>query len=176
VNCSACKARIGALRDGELPARDARLVESHLESCAACRAFAERLDAIEASLVRLAPIEPRQDFTIAVMAGIAALPVPERQPARLWWLVIADVALWIAIGALTAFGAIRWKALVAGTAAFAAKFGVAATTIYSVAIDFHAVPIVALGIGVEIASLALIIAFGRKHLSRVRATLSGVLS
>ena len=176
MNCSACKARIGALRDGELPARDARLVESHLESCASCRAFAERLDAIEASLVHLTPIEPRQDFTIAVMAGIAAMPVPERQPARLWWLVIADVALWIAIGALTAFGAIRWKALAAGTAAFVAKSGVAAATIYNVAIDFHAVPIVALGVGLEIAFLAVIIAFGRKHLSRVRATLSGVLS
>ena len=98
MNCSACKARIGALRDGELPARDARLVESHLSSCASCRTFADRLDAVEASLVRLTRIEPRQDFTIAVMAGIAAMPVPERQPTRLWWLVIADVALWIAIG------------------------------------------------------------------------------
>lgn len=176
MNCSACKARIGALRDGELPARDARIVESHLEGCASCRAFAERLDAIETSLVHLTPIEPRQDFTIAVMAGIAAMPVPERQPTRLWWLVIADVALWIAIGALTAFGAIRWKAIAAGTAAFAAKLGVAATTLYDVALDFHIAPIVALGIGVEIAFLAAIIVFGRKHLSRVRATLSGVLS
>jgi len=176
VNCSACKARIGALRDGELPARDARLVESHLSSCASCRAFAHRLDAVEASLVRLTRIEPRQDFTIAVMAGIAAMPVPERQPTRLWWLVIADVALWIAIGALTAFGAIRWKAIAAGAAAFGAKLGVAATTLYGVAIDFHAVPIVALGVGIEIAFLAVMVVAGRKYLSRVRATLSGVLS
>jgi len=176
VNCSACKARIGALRDGELPARDSRLVESHLAGCASCRAFAERLDVVEASLVRLTRIEPRQDFTIAVMAGIAAMPVPERQPTRLWWLVIADVALWIAIGALTAFGAIRWKAIAAGAAAFSAKLGVAATTLYGVAIDFHAVPIVALGVAIEIAFLAVMVVAGRKYLSRVRATLSGVLS
>ena len=176
MNCSACRARIGALRDGELSPRDARLVETHLSNCADCQAFAERLNDIEAALVRLTAVEPRQDFTIAVMAGIAALPVPERQPTRLWWLVIADVALWIAIGALTAFGAIRWKAIAAGAAAFVAKAGVAATTLYGVAVDFHAVPIVALGVGIEIVFLGIIVAAGRKHLSRVRATLSGVLS
>jgi anti-sigma factor RsiW len=176
VNCSACRARIGALRDGDLSPRDARLVEVHLTGCADCQEFAERLTAIDASLARLTHIEPREDFTLAIMAGIAAMPVPERRPTRLWWLVVADIALWIAIGALTAFGAIRWKALVAGTAAFAAKAGVAATALYGVALDFHAVPIVAVGVGIEIVFLAVVIAAGRKHLSRVRATLSGVLS
>ena len=176
MNCSACRARIGALRDGELSPRDARLVDAHLTGCAECQEFAERLTAIDASLARLTRIEPRQDFTLAVMAGIAAMPVPERQPTRLWWLVIADIALWVAIGALTAFGAIRWKAIAAGAAAFAAKVGVAATALYGVAIDFHAIPIVTLGVGIEIAVLAVIVAAGRKHLSRVRATLSGVLS
>ena len=104
------------------------------------------------------------------------MPVPERRPTRLWWLVVADIALWIAIGALTAFGAIRWKAIAAGAAAFGAKLGVAATTLYGVAIDFHAVPIVALGVAIEIAFLAVMVFAGRKYLSRVRATLSGVLS
>jgi anti-sigma factor RsiW len=176
VNCSACKPRIGLLKDGELPARDARLVEQHLHSCADCRSFADRLATVESSLVRLAPIEPRVDFTLAVMAGIAAMPVPARQPARLWWLVIADVALWIAIGALTALGAIRWKTIAAGAGAFAAKAGIAAGTLYDVAQHFHITTVVALGFGIEFVFLALFIAAGRKYLSRVRATLTGVLS
>lgn len=176
MNCSACKSRIGLLNDKELSTRDARLVEQHLASCADCRAFADKLVTVEASLSRLVQIEPRVDFTLAVMAGIAAMPVPARQPARLWWLVFADIALWIAIGALTALGAIRWKTIVAGGAAFAAKAGVTLGTLYDVAQHFHITTVVALGVGIEIVFMALFIAAGRKYLSRVRATLSGVLS
>jgi len=78
--------------------------------------------------------------------------------------------------ALTALGAIRWKPLVAGAAAFAAKVGIAAATLYSVAEPFHITTVVALGVTIELAFTAAIIAAGRKYLSRVRATLSGVLS
>jgi anti-sigma factor RsiW len=176
VNCSACKSRIGLLVDGELSARDARLVEQHIVTCLECHAFADRLKAVESSLVRLAQIEPRTDFTLAVMAGIAAMPVPERQPARIWWLLVADVALWVAIGALTAFGAIRWKALAAGAGTFAAKSGIALSTFYDVAQHFHITTVVALGVGLEVVFLAVFVAAGRKYLSRVRATLAGVLS
>ena len=176
MNCSACKSRIGALHDGDLPARDAALVEQHLASCSECSAFAARLTALDATLVRLAPIEPRADFTLAVMASIAAMPVHQRQPARLWMLVIADIALWLAIGALTAFGLIRWKAAAAGAGAFAAKAGVAFTALFDVAQHFHVETIAALGVGIEIAVLVTLATVGRKYLPRVRATLSGVLS
>lgn len=176
MNCSACRSRIGLLQDGELSARDRALVEQHMKTCADCRAFSHRLAIVESSLVRLAPIEPRMDFTLAVMAKIAAMPVPERQPARLWWLVVADVALWVAIGALTAFGAIRWKILAAGAGAFAAKAGVVLSTLFEVAQDFHITTVVAVGVGVEILFLALIIVAGRKYLSRIRAAFTGVLS
>lgn len=176
MNCSACRSRIGLLHDGELSARDARLVEQHVATCLECHAFVERLKTVESSLIRLVPIEPRADFTIAVMAGVAAMPVPERQPARIWWLLVADVALWVAIGALTALGAIRWKTLAAGAGAFAAKSGVAIGTFYDIAQQFHIATVVALGVGIEVVFLALIVAAGRKYLSRVRATLAGVLS
>ena len=176
MNCSACRTRIGALNDGDLPARDATLVEQHLASCAACSAFAARLTALDAALVRLAPIEPRADFTLAVMAGISATPAPQRQPARLWLLVIADIALWLAIGALTAFGLIRWKAAVAGAGAFAAKAGVTVAAFFDVAQHFHIETIAVLGVGLEIAFLVILATAGRKYLPRVRATLSGVLS
>jgi anti-sigma factor RsiW len=176
VNCSACKSRIGLLQDGELSPRDARLVEAHILSCAECRIFADRLTAVESSLVRLAPIDPRADFTLAVMAGIAAMPVPARQTARLWWLVAADVALWIALGALTAFGAIRWKIVAAGAGTFAAKAGIALGTFYDVAQHFHVNTVLALGVGIEVAFLAVFFFAARKYLPRLRATLSGVLS
>jgi predicted anti-sigma-YlaC factor YlaD len=176
VNCSACKSRIGLLQDGELSPRDARLVGAHVQSCAECRIFADRLTAVESSLIRLEHIEPRADFTLAVMASIAAMPVPARQTARLWWLVIADVALWIAIGALTAFGAIRWKVIAAGAGAFAAKAGIALGTFYDVAQHFHINDVLALGVGIEIVFLVVFFFAARKYLPRVRATLSGVLS
>jgi len=176
VNCSACRSRIGLLGDGELSARDARLVEQHIATCVECRLFGDRLKTVESSLVRLVQIEPRTDFTLAVMAGIAAMPVPQRQPARIWWLLFADVILWVAIGALTAFGAIRWKTLAAGAGAFVAKSGIALTTFYGVAQDFHMTTVVALGVGIEVVFLAVFIAAGRKYLSRVRAKLAGVLS
>jgi len=176
VNCSACRSRIGLVEDGELSARDQRLVRDHVASCADCRAFADRLKTVELSLVRLAPIEPQADFTIAVMAKIAAMPVPARQPARLWWLLVADVALWAAIGALTAFGVIRWKTIAVSAAAFAAKSGIALGTLYDVAQQFHLTAVAALGVGVELVFLVLLFTAGRKYLSRVRATLSGVLS
>ena len=176
MNCSACRTRIGVLAEGELSARDARLVEKHLEGCAGCRAFADKLTAVEHSLVRLAPIEPRADFTIAVMANIAAMPVPARQPARLWWLVVADIALWLALGALTAIGAIRWKTLAAGAGAFAAKVGIAVGTLYDVAQDFHVTGVVWAGVGIEILFLVIFVAAGRRYLARVRSALTGVLS
>ena len=66
MNCSACKSRIGLLQERELSTSDARLVEQHLASCDECRAFADRLSTVEHSLVRLAQIEPRTDFTLGL--------------------------------------------------------------------------------------------------------------
>jgi anti-sigma factor RsiW len=176
VNCSACRSRLGQRVDDELSARDRALVDAHLASCAKCRSEASRIAAVERTLVRLAQIEPSDDFTLAVMAKIAAMPAPAAKPARFWWLIVADVALWAAIGALTAIGTIRWKTIAAGAGAFAAKLGVALGTFYDVGKDFHIPTFLALGVGLEIVFLALLAAAGRKYLSRVRATLAGVLS
>jgi anti-sigma factor RsiW len=176
MNCSACSSRLGQRQDGELSARDAALIDAHLVTCARCRSLAGRMAAVESSLIRLAPIEAREDFTLAVMAKIAAMPAHEMRPARFWWLLLADIVLWAAVGALTALGAIRWKLVAAGAGSFAAKLGVALSTIYDVARDFHITTYLALGVGVEIAFIALFAAAGRKYLSRVRATLVGVLS
>jgi anti-sigma factor RsiW len=176
VNCSACSARLGAYQDGDLSAREMGILDAHLATCSACRAQLAQLRAVESSLVRLVAIEPQGDFTLALMAKIAAMPVPERRPVRLWWFVAADVLIWAAIGALTAFGAIRWKSLAGAAAAFAAKLGVALGTFYDVGQHFHITTVVALGVLLEVVFLALFAAAGRKYLSRVRATLSGVLS
>ena len=176
MNCSACEARLGALLEGDLSPRDAALIGAHLAACASCRAEADRLRAVESSLIRLVGIEPRPDFALAVMAKIAAMPVPARQPARLWWLVAADIVLWAAVGALTALGVINWRSVVVAGGTFAAKLGIASSALYDVAQHLHLTLIVALGVGLEIAFLALFFVAGRKYLSRIRATMSGVLS
>jgi anti-sigma factor RsiW len=176
VNCSACNARLGAYRDGELSARESALVEAHLASCGACRSFAARYAAVEASLDKLVGIEPSPDFTIAVMAKIAALAAPAPRPVRFWWLVAADIAIWVAIGALTAIGTIRWKTVLATVSATAAKLGVTFDTLYTVGQHFHITTIVALGVLVELGFLALIVVLGRKYFERVRSALAGVLS
>ena len=176
MNCSACRSRLGQRQDGELSPRDAALVDAHVASCARCSAYAAALSSVESTLVRLAPIEPSADFTLAVMAKIAAMPAPARRPARFWWLLAADIMLWAAIGALTALGAIRWKSLAGGATAFAAKALVASSTLYDVAKDLHLTTLLGLGVGVELAVIAVAAVFARKYLPRIRATLAGVLS
>lgn len=176
MNCSACSARLGQRQDGELSPHEAALVDAHLASCAACRSLADRMAAAEAALVRLVPIAPSDDFTLAVMAKIAALPAHAQRPARFWWLLVADVAFWAALGALTAFGAIRWKLVAASAGSFTAKAGVTLATLYDVAHDLHLTTYVYLGAGIEIAFVAAVAYFGRRHLPRLRATLAGVLS
>jgi len=176
VNCSACEALIGSYRDGELTSREAALVKAHLASCAACRAVAARYDAVEATLVRLVDIEPRADFTIGVMAKIATLPAHARKPMRLWWIVAADVAVWLALGALTALGAIRWQSLVGGAGALGEKLLVGFGALYDLGQHYHVTSLLALGVGIEIAVIVLLVAVGRRFLPGMRAALAGVLS
>jgi anti-sigma factor RsiW len=176
VNCSACKGRLGAYLDGDLSRRDAALIDAHLAKCAECRSEKDRLQAVESSLIRLVGIDPHPDFTLAVMVRIAAIPVPARQQVRLWWLVAADILLWAAIGALTAFGAIKWRSIAVAAGTLTAKLGIASSALYDVAQHLHLTLVIALGVGVEIAFLALFFVAGRKYLSRIRATMSGVLS
>jgi anti-sigma factor RsiW len=176
VKCSACKERLSAYQDGDLAPREAALVAAHLASCAECSAFSQRLADAESSLIRLAPIEPAPDFTLAVMAKIAAMPLPARRPARIWWLLAADIVIWLAIGAFTALGAIRWKVIAAAAVSFAAKVGVAGTALFDVAQHLHIASIAVLGVGLEVAFIVLLIVAGRKYLSRIRGNLSGVLS
>lgn len=176
MNCSACSSRIGAYRDGDLAPRDAALVVAHLASCAACRAYEARYAALETSLARLVAIEPRADFTLGVMAKIAAMPAPAKATSRLWLLVAADALVWVAIGALTALGAIRWKSIAGAAGAMAGKLVVTSGTLFDLAQHFHLTTLLALGALVELAFLALITAAAVRYLPRIRAALAGVTS
>ena len=173
MKCTACRARLEAYYDGELSRGDALLMAGHLAQCAACSAHSRTLVDIENKLRRVGAWEPAPDFTIAVMAKIAALPAPHARRTRAWWLVTYVLAAWAALGSAIALHAIGWQTVVADFGVFVGKLGVAGHTLYRLADHYHLTTVAALGATAEVIMLAAIAIVGRKYLSRIGATLLG---
>ena len=76
MNCDRAQAAISERMDGErLPGRVATMVESHVEGCANCRAFAERASSVRAA-VRIRPAERIPDLVEPIMARVASVDLP----------------------------------------------------------------------------------------------------
>lgn len=174
MKCSACRGRLPAYQDGVLSAGAAADLEAHLASCLGCRTFSEEMMVVEHRLARLTEIEPRVDFTQAVMARIAALPAPARRGLRMWWLGAYDLLAWTLLVALAATGMFRWKTLVAEGGVLFGKTALAADALYRVADHFHLTTLALVGGLVEGAVLALFLYAGRRYLAGMRSALFGV--
>jgi anti-sigma factor RsiW len=164
MKCSACEARLPAYLDNDCAPREAEALAQHLTSCADCRAQAERLRAVELRLARVRGIEPRADFTHAVMARVAVMPAPVARRAPLWLLFLYVPAAWAVLFALTALRIIDWQRVTAGLSVFSGKLGVAAETLYHVVQHFHLTAYALSGATLEIALLALAVAVARIYL------------
>jgi len=105
-----------------------QLIESHLNGCPSCRALAQDLHAVEIRLEGLRGIEPRPDFTLGVMAAVAALPVPKPARLRVGWLLAYVAAAWALLIALTAARVIDWQHGFAAVATELGKAGAAGST------------------------------------------------
>lgn len=173
MKCSACRSRLAAYQDGELSHGDAVLIAGHIAACAECSAAYQRMASVETMLEGFPGIEPANAFTAAVMAKIAALPVPRPSPARLWWIGAYVVAAWAVLAALVSTRTIIWQSFVAVAAGLVARIGVAGVDLLRVAQHLHLLTYAALGVAVEISLLVVLGVACRKYLSRLIATPSG---
>ena len=82
MSCSRMENQILPYVDGRLKPADIRAVESHLESCAACRVRVNEFRAVCGLLDELPLIEPSGAFDARVRARVAAEPVKQS-----WWSV-----------------------------------------------------------------------------------------
>ena len=174
MKCSACRERLPAYQDGVLAVGAAADLEAHLRSCLGCRTFAEEMMVLEQRLARMREIEPRADFTQAVMAKIAAAPALAAPKLRLWWLGVYDACAWIVLAALVATGFVRWKAIVAEGSVFLGKLAFSGGALYRVADHFHLPALALAGAFVEAAVLIFALSAGRHYLAGLRTALSGV--
>lgn len=74
VNCDDARELLSVVADGEATADDRVVVDAHLDSCADCTAYSNRLDALDRQL-RVRPAEPVPDLVATVTA--------RARPARL---------------------------------------------------------------------------------------------
>jgi len=100
MRCSHCRPLLSAYIDHELSHRARYHVVHHLRSCPDCRGWLEEVRAIDGLLETPQAVEPRANFTHAVMAEVRSLPVPYAHRTNPWLLLCAYVAVaWIIIGA-----------------------------------------------------------------------------
>jgi anti-sigma factor RsiW len=74
MSCNRMESRILAYVDGRLKESERREVETHLESCAACRLRVNEFRAVTGLLDELPVIEPSEAFDLRVHARVAAEP------------------------------------------------------------------------------------------------------
>jgi predicted anti-sigma-YlaC factor YlaD len=173
VNCSACEARLAAYLDGELSPSEVRSVEMHLNKCAACRVLTNDLRAVEIKLQGLRGIEPRPDFSIAVMAAISALPVPKPARLRVRWFVGYVAAAWALLIALFFARVIDWHHALAAVATEFGKVAVAGSTLVGVGLRLHLTTFVAGAVGIELIVLVVGALALRRFYPQLRGWLAG---
>jgi anti-sigma factor RsiW len=81
-----CADLLSALVDGELPAAEAKAVESHCAACAECGNTLARLRLLTATTAKMRVAEPPRDFARGVMARVEGnarrRPLASRSPRR----------------------------------------------------------------------------------------------
>ena len=173
MKCSACKARLMAHLDGDTSRVEGEMIERHLAVCESCRAEAAALREIEMRLERLAPIQPRNDFTLAVMAAVAAMPAPKRARLRVSWFAGYLAAAWLLVIGATEAHLIDWQRVLASVATEFGKLGAAAQTVLHVAGNLHVGTIAAGAVGFELLVLVIGVLALRPMIPRISSWLAG---
>jgi predicted anti-sigma-YlaC factor YlaD len=169
VKCSVCEARLAPYLEGEASPDDVGAVEEHLRTCAACRELASAMRTVELRLAGLSGIEPRSEFTAAVMTAVAVLPVPTPSRVRARWFIGYLAAAWAALIALTATHVIEWQRLFASVAIEFGKAGAAAATIADIGGRLHVPAFAGVAFGIE----AIVLVVGVLVVRRYAGHLSG---
>jgi predicted anti-sigma-YlaC factor YlaD len=103
VDCDRCRAAISAELDGEDPGLARATVDTHVATCAGCRAFAAGAAQLHRG-VRISPAEPVPDLSDSILRAIGP---PAREPAdertlmlRICLAFVAVIQLGMAVPAL----------------------------------------------------------------------------
>ncbi len=103
MSCTHIRHALSARLDGEDPGVDDAVIDTHLDTCAACRAFAASAASLHRS-TRVAPAPAVPDLTPAILAAIgddAAAPASDTRLTLRWILaVLALVQIGVAVPAL----------------------------------------------------------------------------
>lgn len=173
MKCSACEARLTAYLEGDLSPGDAQSIETHLKDCAACRALADDVRAVDVRLEGLRGIEPRPDFTHSVMAAVVALPLPKPSRIRARWFIAYLAAAWALLIGLTAGRVINWQHAFAAVATEVGKLGAAGSVLADVGTRLHLPTFAAGALGIELVVLAAGAVVLRKYLPRLSGWIAG---
>lgn len=90
VDCATCREALSARLDGEADDADLILIETHLPTCAQCRAW-EHDTARMSRTIRVRPAAGTPDLTAKILS--AAVPPPARDPWPVWRAVLSVVGL-----------------------------------------------------------------------------------
>jgi predicted anti-sigma-YlaC factor YlaD len=173
VKCSVCEARLAAYLEGDASSDDVRAIDGHLRDCPACRELASAMRSVELRLAGLPGIEPRPEFTAAVMSAVAALPAPKPARIRARWFIGYLAAAWAALIALTATHVIEWQRLFTGAAVEFGKAGAAATTLADVGARLHVPAFAAAAFGIEAIVLVVGVFMMRRYAPRLSGWIAG---
>ncbi len=102
MTCRDREGRLSLYVEGDLPDRDAVVLEAHLEECASCRSFLGELRSSQSTLKELAaePLDEHALAAVRLRVRSASRERPQRPPAVLFWAIAASL--------LAAIGGLLW--------------------------------------------------------------------
>lgn len=159
--------------DGDTSRVEGEMIERHLAVCESCRAEAAALREIEMRLERLEPIDPRNDFTLAVMAVVGAMPTPKPARLRLGWFAGYLAAAWLLLIGANAAHLIDWHRVLASAATEFGKLGAAGQALVHVVSNLHVGAIAASVVGFELLVLVVGVLALRPLAPRISGWLAG---
>ena len=113
MHCRNCHTRLSAYLDGELPEREMRDMERHLDGCASCRERLAGLEALDAPLASLSIPEMPGDLEFRIMAKASREYFDTRDKSLFReiihrWLGMTATASALAVGLLLG-GLLGWN-------------------------------------------------------------------
>lgn len=100
MTCSWCEERFERFLDGDLSDGERARLLAHVDGCDGCRGLLEELRVVDGLLLTPSAVELPSDFTVATMADVHELPLPQARRAPITATLVAYiVGAWSLVGA-----------------------------------------------------------------------------
>jgi len=101
VRCSSCELLLDRYVEGTLTPREMARVGTHLRACSHCASLLAELRVVDALLATTKPVELAPNFTFAVMAEAASVPIHATRRLSLWAVLsFYLIAAWLALSGI----------------------------------------------------------------------------